>query len=193
MNRARTRILWGISGSVATVRADRLADALSKIGEVQAVVTRRGRHFLDPLPDSILVHDDESEWSTWSKLGDPVLHIELRRWADAFVIAPLTADALAKTAYGICDTLLLSVARAWDFSKPMILAPAMNTRMWEHPTTAEHLRRVRAWGVRVVDPVEKELACSDVGMGAMAPADAVAAAVLAAVGASERPPAHRSP
>jgi phosphopantothenoylcysteine decarboxylase len=193
VNQARRRVLWGISGSVATIRADRLAAELLKIGEVQAVVTRRGRHFLNPLPDSILVHDDESEWAVWSKLGDPVLHIELRRWADVLVIAPLTADALAKTANGICDTLLLSVARAWDFSKPMILAPAMNTFMWEHPTTAEHLRRVREWGVRVVDPVEKELACSDVGMGGMAPADVVAAVVLAAVGDSERPADHSFP
>lgn len=63
-------------------------------------------------------------------MGDPVLHIELRRWADVLVLAPLSANTMAKVAHGLCDNLLTSVVRAWDYAKPMIVAPAMNTYMW---------------------------------------------------------------
>jgi phosphopantothenoylcysteine decarboxylase len=170
-------ILWGITGSVAAIRSDRLGHELAAQGELKAIVTRRAQHFLPEGMPEVPIYSDDDEWSSWKKLGDPVLHIELRRWADVLVIAPLSADALAKMAHGICDTLLLSVARAWDYSRPVIVAPAMNTMMWEHPLTTEHLDRLRSWGVGVVDPVSKELACADVGMGAQAPADAIVAMV----------------
>jgi len=65
-----------------------------------------------------------------------VLHIDLAKWADIFVIAPCSANTLAKLAYGICDNLLTSVARAWDADRPLVIAPAMNTHMWTHPHTA---------------------------------------------------------
>lgn len=86
--------------------------------------------------------DDEKEWLMWEKLGDEVLHIELRRWADAFVIAPLSANTLAKLANGLCDNALTCTARAWDPSEaPLIAAPAMNTVMWEHPLTSQQIVR----------------------------------------------------
>jgi phosphopantothenoylcysteine decarboxylase len=173
----RPRILWGITGSVAAIRSDRLATALADVGDIKAVVTRRARHFIPSDIPEFPVHDDNDEWNSWRKLGDPVLHIELRRWADVMVIAPLSADALAKMAVGIADTLLLSVVRAWDYSRPLVVAPAMNTMMWEHPVTGEHLAKLESWGVRVVSPVAKELACADVGMGAQASAETIAAAV----------------
>ena len=69
-----------------------------------------------------------------------MLHIELRRWADLFVIAPLDANTLAKLAGGLADNCLSCVWRAWDLARPVVLAPAMNTLMWEHPLTARHLR-----------------------------------------------------
>ena len=170
-------LLWGITGSVAAIRAPIIAHNLQALGEIKVVVTQHGKHFLDPLPKSIEVLEDAHEWSSWSKLGDPVLHIELRKWADVFLIAPISADTLAKLANGICDNLLLSVAKAWDFGKPIIIAPAMNTFMWEHPTTGEHLRKLQSWGVHVIPPVEKELACKDIGVGALAPPDAITAQV----------------
>jgi phosphopantothenoylcysteine decarboxylase len=178
----RCNLLWGITGSVAAIRAGNLAYALMEVGRVQAVVTERAKHFLEPLPPEVTVHDDAKEWSLWRRLGDPVLHIELRRWADVFVIAPASADCMAKLATGICDNLLLSVARAWEFPKPMIVAPAMNTRMWEHPSTAAQLSTLRSWGVEVVDPVEKTLACDDFGLGALAPPEAIVAALRRVIG-----------
>lgn len=80
---------------------------------------------------------DEDEWSCWSKREDPVLHIDLRKWADVLLVAPLSANTLAKLANGLCDNLLTCVARAWDFSRPLLVAPAMNTLMWESPFTAK--------------------------------------------------------
>jgi phosphopantothenoylcysteine decarboxylase len=171
------RILWGITGSVAAIRSDRLAADLAAIGTVKAVVTQRAKHFLPTSIPSIPMIDDEDEWNSWKELGDPVLHIELRRWADLFIIAPLSADTLAKMAHGISDSLLLSVARAWDYTRPVVVAPAMNTMMWEHPITRIQLDQLRAWGVVVVEPVSKQLACADVGMGAQASSEVIANAV----------------
>ena len=74
--------------------------------------------------------------------GDPVLHIELRKWADLLIVAPLDANTLAKFALGLSDNCLTCVFRAWDFAKPVILAPAMNTFMWESPVTLRHLRQL---------------------------------------------------
>src|SRR6185295_16400642 len=76
------------------------------------------------------------------QMGQPVVHIELRRWADLFLIAPLDANTLAKLAAGLADNCLTCVWRAWDPARPIVLAPAMNTLMWEHPLTARHLRQL---------------------------------------------------
>lgn len=64
---------------------------------------------------------DDDEWHEWGKVGDPVMHIELRRWSDVFVIAPLSANTLAKLANGMCDNLVTCVARAWDFQRPLVV------------------------------------------------------------------------
>src|SRR5436189_194001 len=78
---------------------------------------------------------------SWRR-DDPVLHIELRRWADLFLIAPLDANTLAKLASGLADNCLTCVWRAWHPARPVVLAPAMNTLMWEHPLTRQHLRQL---------------------------------------------------
>lgn len=179
---------------MATIRAPVLAASLSRLGEVQAVVTEQAKRFVRDWPEEIPLHHDEEEWREWSELGDPVIHIELRKWADVLLIAPLSANSLAKLTHGLCDNLLLSVARAWDFSKPMVLAPAMNTKMWEHPLTSRQLEMARTWGAVIVPPVAKELACADVGMGALALADDIAAAVRRSLeGVSSNPPQPSSP
>ena len=107
-------------------------------GSAQVVVTEHALHFFDPrsLPPSVQIHRDADEWGAWRGRGDPVLHIELRRWGDVLLLAPLDANTLAKMAAGLCDNLLTCVARAWDRSKPVLFAPAMNTAMYEHPVSA---------------------------------------------------------
>lgn len=137
---------------------------------MKAVATQPALHFIDSfsLPASVRLYTDEDEWSSWSKIGDDVLHIELRKWADAMVIAPLSANTLAKVAGGLCDNLLTCIVRAWDFSKPIYVAPAMNTFMWDNPFTEKHLESLKNLGFVVISPVCKKLACGDYGNGAMA-------------------------
>jgi phosphopantothenoylcysteine decarboxylase len=130
-----------------------------------------------------------------------VLHIELRKWADLLIVAPLDANTLAKFALGLSDNCLSCVFRAWDFTKPVILAPAMNTFMWESLVTLRHLRQLLAdragdavasiksleeapaafarFAPRIVliPPQAKRLACGDVGVGAMAEVTEIAEVV----------------
>lgn len=133
---------------------------------------------------SIIVHSADDEWKGWKRLGDPVLHIDLRDWADLAIIAPLSAHTLAKIATGLSDDTLSCCIRAWDFGhgsrpgKPLILAPAMNTAMWEHPLTKSQLDVIKSfWNVErdennmifVVEPQVKKLACGEIGTGALSP------------------------
>lgn len=132
------------------------------------------------------IYLDRDEWLVpWTR-GAPILHIELRRWADLMLVAPLSANSLAKICLGLSDDLVSSVVRAWDTTglidasrqpmegrdrKLILLAPAMNTAMWEQPVTKEYVRQLRegewrGW-VEVIMPVQKDLACGDVGGGAM--------------------------
>lgn len=206
-------VLLGVTGSVAAVRTPELFARLTASGhQVKILATKAALYFFDPAfarrgQDLYL---DEDEWPGREagqryQRDDAVLHIELRRWAELLLIAPLDANTLAKLAAGLCDNCLTCVWRAWDPQRPVILAPAMNTLMWEHPFTPQHLRRllddrvpedldqdgVVAWinrtagKLRVVPPISKQLACGDVGVGAMAEVAEIVAAVQKSF--SERP------
>ncbi|CAA3021178.1 probable phosphopantothenoylcysteine decarboxylase [Olea europaea var. sylvestris] len=166
----RPRILLAASGSVAAIKFANLCHCFSEWAEVKAVATKASMHFIDTtsLPKDVTLYTDEDEWSTWKKIGDSVLHIELRRWADIMVIAPLSANTLGKIAGGLCDNLLTCIVRAWDYSKPFFVAPAMNTLMWNNPFTERHLMTIDDLGISLIPPVTKRLACGDYGNGAMA-------------------------
>jgi len=214
-----SRILLGVTGSVAAVKAPELFLGLRTLGhQVKVAPTEAALAFFDPAPlveapsgaeagplqarGQETVYLDADEWprDRLFQVGEPVLHIELRKWADLLLIAPLDANTLAKLALGMCDNLLACVYRAWDPTRPLVLAPAMNTLMWEHPATTRHLRQLLedhkggtplAVGsdsvaaaindlcpaLRVVPPQSKRLACGDEGMGAMASVEAIAAVV----------------
>ncbi len=175
-------VLLGVTGSVAAIYTPQLYVDLRQAGHaVEIVATKSALYFFDaaviePTADGqrnkSVVIIDEDEWpGERYQRGDPVLHIELRRWADVLLIAPLDANTLAKLALGVTDNCLTCVYRAWDRAKPVVLAPAMNTLMWEHPATARHLAQIAAdlrGSLRVVEPISKKLACDDVGLGAMA-------------------------
>ena len=207
-------VLLGVTGSVAAVRVPLLHGRLRERGHVVKVVaTAASLYFFDPasldpadparpVRNPRVVILDEDEWPGRAageryRAGDPVTHIELRRWADLFAVAPLDANTLAKLANGLADNCLTCVWRAWDPARPVVLAPAMNTLMWEHPLTGRHLRQLAedaAGGavppggdldgllewinahcrrLRVVPPQSKRLACGDVGVGALAEVDDV--------------------
>ena len=178
------RLLLGISGSVAAVKVAELYNQLSRISNVRIVLTASSKHFYhrsksyNDVNWQLFVKNggldciffDEDEWTTWDKIGDPVLHIELRKWAHIILIAPASANLLAKLACGQANDLLSCILRATDMRiKPCLLCPAMNTLMWHHPSTAETLGKLSLWGYHIVNPVVKTLACKDVGIGALSP------------------------
>jgi phosphopantothenoylcysteine decarboxylase len=213
-------VLLGVTGSVAALKTSLLYEELVRAGhQVKVVATQASLYFFDPAEigssnvgnrDPALVVLDNDEWPGREqgqryRREDEVLHIELRRWADVLVIAPLDANTLAKLACGLADNCLTCVWRAWDPARPVLLAPAMNTLMWEHPLTRRHLGQLAAdagapapddldpegladWinthcaTVRVVAPESKRLACGDVGPGALAAPDRIAAVVAAVLG-----------
>lgn len=203
METRKPRVLLCVSGSVAAVKVPQLAVALRVFAEVKIVATKSSRHFLDlsrdydseawaqwqVLAPPIELLGDEDEWKQWKKVGDPVLHIELRNWADMMLIAPLSANTLGKLANGICDTLLTCVARAWDLSqrKPFLVAPAMNTQMWLHPLTNRHIETLESFGVQVIAPAVKLLACGDTGVGALAEVEDIVSAVKTALSSGNTP------
>ncbi|WWD17276.1 hypothetical protein CI109_101716 [Kwoniella shandongensis] len=185
------RVVLITSGSVASIKAPDIVGALMKSPDtaVQVVATKASSHFYtqDVVDQAVRkavsgdgegssdddmgvrVWTDEDEWSDWKKIGDPILHIELRRWADLVVVAPCSADMLAKIAGGLCDSLATSLLRALSPFTPVILCPAMNTNMYSHPFTAKHLKVVREeLGYLISGPQDGgKLACGDEGAGKM--------------------------
>ncbi|HHM01758.1 MAG TPA: phosphopantothenoylcysteine decarboxylase [Caldithrix abyssi] len=168
------KILLGISSSIAAYRIPNLVSQLKKNGhEVKTIITNHSKAFVAPQALSVMsghpCHTDEDEW--YNRSG--VLHIELARWCDVFLIAPLSANTLAKLAGGICDNLLTSAVRALK-DRPLVLAPAMNTAMWDNPFTEEHLQKLAGvYDLHIIHPVSKVLADGEEGMGALAGDDAI--------------------
>ncbi|KAG1737926.1 flavoprotein [Suillus occidentalis] len=166
-------ILLITTGSVASIKAPLIVAELLQYQnvKVEVVATKESLAFYDRadvVKAGGRVWTDEDEWSGSYKIGDPILHIELRRWADIVLVAPCSANTLSKIAHGLCDNLATSLLRALAPTTPTYIFPAMNTLMYEHPLTAEHVRIVRdVVHYQVVGPIGKNLACGDVGLGAM--------------------------
>ena len=149
-------VLLAATGSVASIKVGQIAaevrKALSDRGPVsiKLVVTERSKHFISKADlgmEAVLgveaVHDDAEEWQ-WSQRGDPVLHIELVKWADVLVVAPIDSLTLAKIVRGLCDNLVSCACVAWHLGeKPMLICPSMNTWMWTNPATKENISRAR--------------------------------------------------
>ncbi|MGH7171039.1 MAG: flavoprotein [Gemmataceae bacterium] len=210
-------ILLGVTGSVAALKTPLMYEMLRRPGHaVKVVATQASRYFFDAadIPRDALVLD-EDEWPgrgegrRWQR-EEEVLHIQLRRWADILLVAPLDANTLAKLANGLADNCLTCVWRAWEPSRPVLLAPAMNTLMWRHPATGRHLRQLVAdmgatspsdlaleelldWinvhcpRLRIAAPENRRLACGDVGVGAMAALETIAALLQTLMRSEPRP------
>ncbi|XP_061917111.1 phosphopantothenoylcysteine decarboxylase [Entelurus aequoreus] len=172
-------VLVGVTGSVAALKLPLLVSELLMLPgvNVRVVTTEHAQHFYNPEEVSVKVYSDKDEWEMWTQRSDPVLHIELRRWADLLVIAPLDANTLGKIASGICDNLLTCVVRAWDTSRPLLFCPAMNTAMWKHPITAQQVDRLKEFGYVEIPCIAKKLVCGDKGKGAMAEVSTIIAVI----------------
>lgn len=179
------RILLIIAGGIAAYKCLDLIRRLSERGvTVRCVLTRAGEQFVTPLSLATLsghpVHRDLFSLTEESEIG----HIELSRAADLVLVAPATANILAKMAAGIGDDLATTLLLAT--SAPVMVAPAMNVRMWHHPATQANLALLAARGVRRVGPGEGAMACNEYGMGRMAEVDDILAALAAFFGESSR-------
>ncbi len=173
------RILLGVSGSIAAYKAAELVRRLREAGaEVRVVMTRAAVEFVTPLTFQALsgwpVHQDLLDTGAEAGMG----HIELARWADALLVAPASADFLARLAQGRADDLLSAVCLA--STAPLVLAPAMNTAMWLHAATQDNVRLLRGRGVLFCGPETGGQACGDVGPGRLL-APALLASELAAL------------
>ena len=165
------KLLLGVTGSAAAKLTPKLvATILEKIPgvELRVIATERGLYFFDRSNIPVPVMTDKDEWLEGGYCkGNPVPHIDLGDWADKLLIAPLTADTLSDMAHGKGDKFLTSTVLAWPFGKPVILAPAMNTRMWENWIVQQNLKTViNVYGAQIVWPVEGNLACGTKGIGA---------------------------
>lgn len=162
-------VLLCVTGGIAAYKSADLASKLVQAGcGVTVAMTDAGMRFVTPLTFQSLTHRPVYS-SMWTHSQDfRAQHIALTEQADLMVIAPATADVLAKMACGIADDLVTTMAlSAWE-ACPILLAPAMNSRMWAHPSVQENLQKLRGWGVDTVGPAEGNLACRTVGMGRMA-------------------------
>jgi phosphopantothenoylcysteine decarboxylase/phosphopantothenate--cysteine ligase len=175
---AGRRVLLGVTGGIAAYKAAYLARLLREAGaEVQVVMTPAATRFVGL--DTFAALTGRAVHSDVFEQPQSVLHVRLAREADVAVVAPATANALARLALGLADDLLTSTLL--EFTGPLVVAPAMHSGMHAHPATAGNLETLRQRGVTIVGPVEGALAAGDEGMGRMAEPEMIAAAVEDAV------------
>ena len=171
-------IVLGITGSIAAYKAADLASQLVKQGhDVHAVMTRAGAEFVTPLtlqtltrnPVLVSLEDEKQSW----KPG----HIALADAADLFLVAPATANVIAEFAHGLAPDPLSSVYLALPRATPVLIAPAMNGKMWLHPATRRNVARLKEDGCGFIDPATGDLACGYEGIGRLAPVEEILARV----------------
>jgi phosphopantothenoylcysteine decarboxylase / phosphopantothenate---cysteine ligase len=170
------RILLIVGGGIAAYKACELVRLLRKAGHrIRCVLTDGGAHFVTPMTLAAL-SEDQVYTTLWDLKDEAEMgHIQLSREADLLIVAPATADLLARMAGGHADDLATTVLLATD--KPVLVAPAMNVRMWHHPATQRNIERLKSDGIRFVGPDEGNMACGEYGLGRLAePADILAAA-----------------
>ncbi|MCJ7836365.1 bifunctional phosphopantothenoylcysteine decarboxylase/phosphopantothenate--cysteine ligase CoaBC [Cuneatibacter sp. NSJ-177] len=177
-------IILGVSSSIACYKSAYLARALIKKGaNVQVVMTKNATQFLTPLTFEQLTGRKCLVDTFDRNFEIKVEHISLAQWADACLIAPASANVLAKMAHGIADDMLTTTVLACDC--PKLAAPAMNTRMYENPATRENLETLRRHGFTLVEPEEGFLACGDVGKGKLANEEVILDYLEAVIGAEK--------
>ena len=166
------RIVLGVTGSIAAFRAADLASAMVQEGwEVHAILTADGARFLPALTLAALTHRPVHT-SLWEEgEGGRMSHLDLAGTADVVVVAPASADFLARAAHGMAGDVLGAVLLATR--APCLFAPAMNTQMWQHPATRANVEMLQSHGSRLIGPAAGRLACGAEGPGRMAPVEEI--------------------
>ncbi len=170
------KILLIVGGGIAAYKACELIRLCRKAGiEVKCVLTASGQHFITPMTLAAL-SENQVYTTLWDLKDEAEMgHIQLSREADLVVIAPATADLMAKMAAGIADDLATTLLLATD--KPVLAAPAMNVRMWGHAATRRNVATLRGDGVTVLEPDEGPMACGEYGPGRLPEPEAILAAI----------------
>jgi phosphopantothenoylcysteine decarboxylase / phosphopantothenate---cysteine ligase len=176
------KILLIVGGGIAAYKACELIRLCRKAGiGVKCVLTAGGAHFVTPMTLAAL-SENQVYTSLWDLKDEAEMgHIQLSREADLVVVAPATADLMAKMAAGIADDLATTLLLATD--KPVLAAPAMNVRMWQHAATRRNVATLRGDGVSVLEPDEGPMACGEFGPGRLPEPAAILAAIQAALAA----------
>jgi phosphopantothenoylcysteine decarboxylase / phosphopantothenate---cysteine ligase len=180
------RILLIIGGGIAAYKACELVRSIKKSGmSVRCVLTKSGHNFVTPMSLAALsedkVYTDLFDLKDEAEMG----HIQLSRQADLVVIAPATADLMAKMAQGIADDLATTLLLATD--KPVLAAPAMNVRMWQHPATQRNVATLKHDGITVLEPDQGPMACGEFGPGRLPEPETILAAIEKALAAPANP------
>lgn len=183
------KVALGVSGGIAAYKAAELVRLLQDRGvRVQVVMTRAAQEFVRPLTFAALsgekvITDLFGEGAQEPNIDSAVEHIAVAQAIDALVVAPATADVIAKFANGLADDFLSTLFLAT--TAPVVIAPAMNVNMWEHKATQENIQKLRARGVRVVEPDSGYLACGMIGPGRLAANENIVHGVMEALGATQ--------
>ncbi len=169
-------ILLIISGSVAAYKSLDLIRRLRERGcNVRCIVTKGGEQFVTPMSVAAL-SENPAYTDLWSLKDEAEMgHIRLSREADLVIIAPASADLIAKMAHGMADDLATATLLANN--KPLFVAPAMNKEMWAHPATQRNIAQIQNDGAKIITPESGALACGEIGAGRMAEVDAILSAL----------------
>ncbi len=179
-------ILLGVTGSIAAYKAADIANQLTKRGHaVDVVLTKHAQEFITPLTFQTLTKRRVYTDLFSLEIPNEVEHISLAKLADIALVAPASANLIGKLANGIADDLLTTVLMALDHA-PLYISPAMNTAMYENPIVQANLKRLTDAGIRLIEPRESELACGDLGRGALAEVGAILDVIEAALNAPQK-------
>ncbi|MEQ1487622.1 MAG: bifunctional phosphopantothenoylcysteine decarboxylase/phosphopantothenate--cysteine ligase CoaBC [Methylotenera sp.] len=175
---ANKKLVLGITGGIAAYKAAELVRLLVKANiDVQVVMTEAACQFITPVTMQALSGKPVFIGMWDSSIANGMPHIELSREADAILVAPASADFIAKVVHGQADDLLSTLCLARDC--PLLVAPAMNKQMWENPATQRNINQLKADGISILGPASGEQACGEVGLGRMLEAEALLAGVIA--------------
>lgn len=180
------KLVIGVTGSIAAFKVCNLLTLLRGKADVTVAMTAAAQQFVGP--QTFLALTGNAVVTTlWEPSSLKPLHIDLADELDALLIAPATADIIAKMANGIADDVVSTLAvSVLPNEKPVLVAPAMNTRMWKHPATQRNVDTLREWGVHIIEPDDGDLACGWKGAGRLAEPEGIAQAVLKVLSAKRK-------
>ena len=173
-----TQITLAVTGSISAYKAADITSQLTKLGfEVKVLMTPAARKFITPLTLQVLSKHQVGLDVMIEDDPQRIEHIDIGKETDLFLVAPASANTIAKLAIGLADNMVTSTALALPQTTKKLLAPAMNTKMLEHPATQRNLKLLQDYGYQIIQPREALLACGDKGSGALATVESIIKAV----------------